>query len=318
MTVRYRTGKYAIVRCRAAVVAAVAVGALTACSVGEPGGGTTRSEYAAIPESPAAASSPYVNLGDSYAAGAGVLPVQADSPFLCQRSAVNFAHVVARQRSLPLTDVSCSGAQTNDLTADQYYGVRPQLDALGPATTLVTMMLGGNDQNTFGGAVSKCGDAATQASQAGGESAGVPTGSPCRNRYGAQLSAPIDSEIYPALVDALRQVRGRAPNARVLIVGYPWILPATQGCYPAMRVAPGDVGYLRDLQADLNDAIRRAAVATGVTFVDMSRVSEGHDACSGAQRWIEPQQGTTARITVHPNARGHQAIAEQIIAALGR
>lgn len=138
------------------------------------------------------------------------------------------------------------------------------------------------------------------------------------DRYGSELTAPIDAEIYPALVDGLTRIRAHAPNARVVIVGYPWILPATQGCYPAMRVAPGDVPYLRGLQADLNDAVRRAAEKTGVTFVDMSQVSQGHDACAGAARWIEPQQGTTARITVHPNARGHEAIAAQIEAALGR
>lgn len=261
--------------------------------------------------STAPAATPYVNLGDSYAAGAGALPVQADSPFLCQRSAINFAHLVAAQRRLPLTDVSCSGADTADLTTSQYFGIPPQLDALGPQTRLVTLMLGGNDENTFGGAISKCGDVIA-------DSTGVPTGSPCRDRYGSELTAPIDADIYPALVDGLARIRARAPNARVVIVGYPWILPATQGCYPAMRVAPGDVPYLRGLQADLNDAVRRAAEKTGVTFVDMSQVSQGHDACAGAARWIEPQQGTTARITVHPNARGHEAIAARIEAALGR
>lgn len=121
----------------------------------------------------APAATAYVNLGDSYAAGAGVLPVQSDSPFLCQRSAINFAHLVAAQRRLPLTDVSCSGADTADLTTSQYFGIPPQLDALGPQTRLVTLMLGGNDENTFGGAISKCGDAIA-------DSPGVPTGSPCR------------------------------------------------------------------------------------------------------------------------------------------
>ncbi|MGC5247787.1 SGNH/GDSL hydrolase family protein [Gordonia sp. DT219] len=297
---------------RAALCALVLALTLAGCA-GENDSSTTGSgsSPAAPASSAGVASAPYANLGDSYAAGAGVLPVQGGSPFLCQRSAVNFAHLVATQRGVALTDASCAGAGTADVSTSQYFGVPPQLDALGPQTRLVTMMLGGNDENTFGGAISKCGDAA--AAEAGG---GVPTGSPCRDRYGTELSAPIDSEIYPALVDALKQVRERAPHARVLIIGYPWILPPTQGCYPAMRIAPGDVAYLRSLQSDLNDAIRRAAVQSGVTYVDMSHVSDGHDACAGAARWIEPQEGTTARITVHPNARGHQGIAEQVESAL--
>lgn len=268
-------------------------------SSSSPGGST--------PSDASGSSSEYVHLGDSYAAGSGVDPVVVDSPVFCQRSAANFGHVVAARRHLQLTDVSCAGATTDDLANDQYFGVGPQLDALGSRTRLVTMTLGGNNDAVFGGAISKCGDVA-----------GDGTGSPCRDRYGDALTRPIAESVYPALVTALRQVRGRAPNARVLIVGYPWILPSAGGCFPQMRVAAGDVAYLRALQATLNSAVRRAAQATGVTFVDMSRVSDGHDACAGSARWIEPQLGTTARITVHPNATGQRAMADQVIAALDR
>ncbi|MFT4127734.1 MAG: SGNH/GDSL hydrolase family protein, partial [Gordonia sp. (in: high G+C Gram-positive bacteria)] len=241
---------------------------------------------------------------DSYAAGTGVDPLVAGSKYLCQQSARNLAHLIAQRRSLPLTDVSCAGAQTAHLSSEQYYGVGPQLDALGSATRLVTLMLGGNDARLFGGAVAQCSDAGRT----------DPTGSPCRTRYGDALAAPIRSDVEPALVDALRAVRARAPRARVFIIGYPWILPRTGGCYPAMQIAAGDVGYLRDLQAQLNAAIRRAAQTTGVTYVDMSRRSDGHDACAGPDRWIEPQIGSTSRITVHPNARGQQALADAVLA----
>lgn len=269
---------------------------------------TTESVSASAQLESASAGATYVNLGDSYAAGTGVLPVADGAPFWCQRSALNFAHLVAQRRGLDLTDVSCAGAQTTHLTSEQFYGVPPQLDALGPQTRLVTVMLGGNDENTYGGAVRSCSEAGRT----------DPSGSPCRDRYGGGLSAPIEDEIYPAVTDALRQVRERAPNARVLIVGYPWILPATEGCFPTMQIAAGDVAYLRDLQAELNDALRRAAADTGVTFVDMAQASQGHDACAGADRWIEPQQGSTARFTLHPNAAGQRAIADQVSATLAR
>lgn len=290
------------------------VGLLCAGCGGESTSRTSSSE-AQSRSSAAASSSPvtgapestaYVHLGDSYAAGTGVTPFVPDSPLLCQRSSLNFGHLVAQRRGLELTDVSCAGATTADLTAEQYYGVAPQLDALGPNTRLVTMTLGGNNDAVFGGSVSKCSAVA-----------GAGTGSPCRDRYGDQLAAPIEETVYPALVAGLQAIAQRAPNARVLIVGYPWILPATGGCFPQMQIAEGDVGYLHALQAELNVAVERAAGAAGATFVDMAQVSQGHDACAGTARWVEPQRGTTARVTLHPNAAGQQAMAEQVLAALG-
>jgi hypothetical protein len=85
-----------------------------------------------------------------------------------------------------------------------------------------------------------------------------------------------------------------------------------------MPVAEGDVPYLRGVQATLNDAVRRAAAATGTTLVDMNRVSTGHDACRPiGVRWVEPVlQGSNA-VVVHPNALGERKMAEQAMQALG-
>ncbi|MGY1914367.1 hypothetical protein [Blastococcus sp. SYSU DS0973] len=59
------------------------------------------------------------------------------------------------------------------------------------------------------------------------------------------------------------------------------------------------------MQATLDDGVWRAAGQTGVTYVDMSQASEGHDACRPiGVRWVEPVlQGTNA-VIVHPNALG--------------
>jgi hypothetical protein len=84
-----------------------------------------------------------------------------------------------------------------------------------------------------------------------------------------------------------------------------------------MPVAEGDVPYVRGIQATLNDAVKRAAAATGSIYVDMNTVSEGHDACQPiGTRWIEPVlQGTNA-VVVHPNALGEQQMATQTIRTL--
>ena len=103
----------------------------------------------------------------------------------------------------------------------------------------------------------------------------------------------------------------RAPHARVAILGYPWILPPDRGCFDKMPVAKGDVPYLRGVQATLNDAVRRAAAATGATYVGFAQVSEGHDACQATGvRWIEPVLQGTNPVVVHPNALGRAAHGE--------
>ena len=113
-------------------------------------------------------------------------------------------------------------------------------------------------------------------------------------------------------------MHAKAPTARVAILSYPWILPETVGCFDRMPVATGDVPYLRSLQATLNDAVARAAAATGTTYVDLNGVSEGHDACKPiGVRWIEPVLQGTNPVIVHPNALGESEMAEQTIKVLG-
>lgn len=251
----------------------------------------------------------YVALGDSYSAASGVLPSDPAAPLLCLRSSRNYPHVLAAETGARLVDVTCGAAETKHFTTAQYPGVPPQVDAVGADTDLVTMTIGGNDSSVFIGALLACG------------SAGILTlghGSPCKDLYGSHFEDTIRGTTYPALVAALRAVRAKAPGAEVAILGYPWILPPTGGCFQKMPVAKGDVPYLRSLQTTLNDAVRRAAAATGATYVDLNVVSEGHDACQPlGVRWIEPVLQTTNPVVVHPNALGEARMAAQTMAVLG-
>ncbi|GAB2633894.1 SGNH/GDSL hydrolase family protein [Prescottella soli] len=250
----------------------------------------------------------YVNLGDSFSAGSGVAPMASGQLPQCWQSEQNFAHIIAAESGYRLTDVSCGGAKTEDFYRPQYSGMRPQLDALSPSTELVTVMIGGNNNNTFVGAMATC-VAAFAASPGAFE--------PCKSRYGASLSEPIVSQTYPALVQALDDVHARAPRAHVIVVGYPWLLPAADGCFPQYPIAPGDVPYLRDLQATLNDAIARAATETGTAFVATAQVSEGHDGCKPlGERWIEPLVYSAQPVPVHPNTDGERALAREIAGAI--
>ncbi|MGN6558733.1 MAG: SGNH/GDSL hydrolase family protein [Solirubrobacterales bacterium] len=257
-----------------------------------------------------AASGPlrYVALGDSYSAASGVLPPDPSAPPECLRSIRNYPHVIAGAIGAQLQDVTCGAAETGHFFEPQYPGVAPQLDALSSNTQLVTMTIGGNDSGVFIDTLFDCG------------AAGISTlgqGSPCKDRYGSSFEETIKTTTYPSLVRALEAVHARAPRARVAILGYPWIMPPSGGCFDKMPVAEGDVPYVRGIQATLNDAVRRAAAATGTTYVNFNVVSEGHDACQPlGVRWIEPVLQGTNPVIVHPNALGEAEMAAQTIRVL--
>src|SRR4051794_14458012 len=65
-----------------------------------------------------AAAPRYVALGDSAASGPVILPVDLSSPG-CYRSQRNYPKLAAAQVGVPITDVTCSGADTGDMTAPQ-------------------------------------------------------------------------------------------------------------------------------------------------------------------------------------------------------
>jgi lysophospholipase L1-like esterase len=250
----------------------------------------------------------YVAMGDSYSAGSGVAPPDPTG-LSCTRSLKNYPHDIAAAAGVQLKDVTCGAAQTKDYFTSQMPGVAPQLDALGQGTQLVTMTIGGNDSNVFIDSIVECG-------AAGLSTAGQ--GSPCKDRYGSSFSDTIRTTTYPSLVYALRAVHRRAPNARVAILSYPWIMPTKVGCFTKMTVATGDVPYVRGIQATLNDAVRRAAAATGSIYVDMTVISNGHDACKPiGVRWIEPVLQGTNPVIVHPNALGEANMAKQAMSVLG-
>ncbi|MFT4201948.1 SGNH/GDSL hydrolase family protein [Gordonia sp. (in: high G+C Gram-positive bacteria)] len=253
----------------------------------------------------------YAHLGDSYAAGSGIDRIIEDSPAMCLRSQENFGQLLAARRGYvgaDFADVSCGAATTANLTAEQYFGVPPQVDVLGPRTELVTIMIGGNDDRLFADAVADCGSVA----------AGDPAGDPCRRARGGEFDARIADAVAPDLDDAIALLRQRAPRARIIVLGYPRLLPERGGCYPQVQIAAGDVGYMNAVGERLNTAIAAAAGRHGATYVDMWAASVGHDACAGPDhRWIEPTRGSRIRTTAHPNAAGQRAMADAVDRALG-
>jgi len=250
----------------------------------------------------------YVALGDSYTAGAGILPLSSTISPLCLQTTLNYPHLIAHADGFDLQDVSCSGATSGDMTSSQYPGVAPQFDALSGSTSVVTVGIGGNDNDLFVGALVDCG--VTDILDF------LNIGSPCKDIYGNTFANDVSGDAS-TIGGVLQGVHARSPQAQVFVVGYPDLLPQSGHCYPTMPLTTGDTAYLNGIEEDLNSMLQSEASAFGATFVNTFTPSIGHDACkSSSVRWINPIIASGGGISVHPNPTGESELATFVQSAL--
>jgi len=266
-----------------------------------------------------------VALGDSFASGP-LIPVQYEQPWGCLRSSNNYAHQVARELALELTDVTCSGASTKHMwethgvsPEEEFaeYGSRfgytghpgnpPQLDALREDTDIVTLQIGGNDIG-FGGLATTCGEGAIR-------------GPGCREAVAAEKPFERIAATAPKIRAVLDEIQRRSPDAAIYVLGYSGIfkIGPTARC-DAMGVGEEDAQYLRSIQEALNAMIQsvaddaEAGYAAATTYVDVYGPSEGHTACDlPAIRWVEPIVPVNAAAPVHPNLGGMTAVKDILV-----
>ncbi len=262
--------------------------------------------FAAAPSIAGAAPS-YVSLGDSYTSGPFILPFASGAPLECLQSARNYSHLAATALGLSLRDVSCSGATTENLTTTaQYSDQPPQIDALGSATQVVSVGIGGNDKGLFLNTLIIC----------GAEDLVFPFGTPCKDTYGHKLAEEI-AEDGPVIGAALHQIHVISPAAKVFVVGYPDILPQSGNCWPTVPLTTGDVAYLNGVEKELNAMLSAEAAANSATYVDTYTPSIGHDACKSLSvRYVEPVLPESDAFSVHPNERGMEANGSELEAAM--
>lgn len=262
----------------------------------------------ALPVSNASAQE-YVALGDSYAAGP-LIPVQLP-PWGCLKSSNNYGQLANRQLGYTYRDATCSGAETEDMTAPQGVSPEPnppQFDRLTASTTLVSITIGGNDI----GFSSIAEDCFSQDN----------TGTPCQDRYvvnGVDEISRRIQETAPKVADTIQGIRAKSPNAKILVVNYAAILPDTgPGCWPVVPISEGDVPYVRAKQKELNQMLADQAAAGGATLVDWYAASIGHDACQPPGiKWVEGAAPLNAAAPLHPNLLGMIGASELVVAAAG-
>ena len=262
-----------------------------------------------------AAIGPYVSLGDSYTA-APLVPNPTGSPILCGRSTNNYPSDINRALApSSFTDASCSSATTADMTQSQSLegGLQtapPQFNALKANDALVTLGIGGNDAGLLG-VVEECAKLDVLS----------PFGTACKNHYTSGGSDPNVAAINATepKVDAVIQgIHTRAPQAEVMVVGYPDGLPTNgSSCWPLVPISAGDIRYVNSLESLLNAALEQAAGAhpTYAKYVDTFTSSVGHDACRPpGTAWVNGIVPTSAAFPLHPNLAGEKNMAKYVLA----
>jgi lysophospholipase L1-like esterase len=225
----------------------------------------------------------YVALGSSFASGAGI--PRESGP--CRRSDHSYPNLVADAWDLVLVDETCAGATTADV-------LDGQIDSVTASTELVTITVGGNDISY----------SATADACAGSGS--------CSNT--------VDEEAVAALPGSLRDVidaaQTRAPDATIVVVTYPRVVPA-QTC-AALSFTSNEADLVRGLGQSLEDALVSAAADEDVLVADPYRM-DGHGPCaSRAVRWVEGASAGRRTLPFHPNANGHRAMAFLVRRAIER
>jgi lysophospholipase L1-like esterase len=259
----------------------------------------------------------YVALGDSYSSGEGAfnyLPAAPGRPAQCHRSRDAYSQLLAKRllggvQHDPARDfMACSGDEVPDLKSRQ-------LGAFGPDVAVVTVGIGGNDSGWID-VIKQCMvDAATHPRPGSGKG--------CNHIIDDVFKQKLP-ELRGRLRDAYTIIKARAPQAKVIVVGYPAIFEDSYRsafCASVGSLTRGARSDLRRAAGQLDGEIGTIARSFGLRFVDPRGAFDDHRICGPAEDWIH---GVTfgrngepliSPQTFHPNPSGQRGFADAIAAA---
>lgn len=241
---------------------------------------------------PAAGASPsdhYVALGDSYSSGVGAGSYTSASGS-CDRSTKAYSALwAAAQHPAAYTSVACSGATTGTVNSSQ-------LSALSTGTTLVSITIGGNDVG-FASIMQTCVlEGTTQC---------VAAVNTAEQKARSQLPGLLDT--------TYSQISAHAPNARVIVLGYPVFYDlSVSGCIGLSGQSRAKI----DEGITLVDGIIAAAAGRhGFGFGDVRSSFAGHQICDGSS-WLHSLNFLDIGESYHPTATGQADGYYPVFAAL--
>jgi lysophospholipase L1-like esterase len=217
----------------------------------------------------------YVALGDSYSSGVGAGSVSGS----CGQSPNAYpARWATASSPASFKFAACSGATTSDV-------ISSQLSSLSSSTTLVSITIGGNDVG-FSSIMETCVLEST---------------SSCESAVSA--AEQYANTTLPGLLNTtLAGIRSHAPNAKVIVLGYPDFYDlSVKVCIGLSR---GDHQALDNGINDLDGVMQTAAADNGDTFADVRTQFSGHELCDGSS-WLH---SITLPISnsYHPTATGQK------------
>lgn len=220
--------------------------------------------FTAAPATAARPDPVYIALGDSYAAGTGGGEYTAPPgqlPATCLQTAASYPAV--RNAALNL---GCFGATTEDVK-DVATVYAPAL----AAATVVTVTVGGNDIDTG------------QVAVACTASAGSPA---CKAALYNSLVVKL-RELPGKIKAMLKTVKSVAPNARIVLTGYPRLFTVSAGLTAEQTQAARSMNSAADL---LNATIAFSALVNRAGYVSVTDKFAGHGIGS-ASPWIVAPTG---------------------------
>jgi len=282
---RFRLARAAFAVVLAAGVAAVAAVAGSAAAAPARPAASPRARPAASPRARPAPPPAvrYVALGDSYASGVGAGDYYGSSGS-CERSPEAYpARWAAAHHPASYASAACAQATAGSV-------ISGQLAALGPATTLVSITIGGNDAG-FVPVMTTC--------------VLLPT-SICEAAVNA-AEQEIRAVLPGRLDQVLAAISARVPRARVVVVGYPdpYDMSRSSSC-PGLSTT--DRTRLDQAADQLDGQLRAAAGRHGDVFADVRPAFAGHEICDPG-RWLNAVDWPDLGASYHPTAAGQAAYA---------
>jgi lysophospholipase L1-like esterase len=231
----------------------------------------------------------YIALGDSYSSGVGAGSYIGSSGS-CDRSTKAYPQLWATAHApASYAFVACSGATTGSV-------ISTQLSALSSATTLVSITVGGNDVG-FSSVMETCVLSSTSTCVSAIDTAE------------AEMTGQLPGELNAVLGD----ITADAPNARVVVLGYPELydLSRSAGCIGLSTTDRKDLNAGAD---ELDGQIRAAASRHGDIFGDVRATFAGHEICDSSS-WLHSVNFLDLGESYHPTAAGQADAYEPVFAA---
>ena len=243
----------------------------------------------AVPPAAHAAAPVYVALGDSYSSGVGTRSY-IDDGTSCQRSNYAYPKLVAAAKGYSLNFKACSGATTSTVT-------NSQLGALSSSTSYVTISVGGNDAG-FTGVITECAQPGWM--------------SDCDGAVNTAQSF-INNTLPGRLSTLYASIRSKAPNAVVVVVGYPRLFMG-EDCNAGTWFSPTEETRLNQTADLLNSKLSAAASARGFKWANPTSRFIGHAVCDDVE-WLNGLSSPISE-SYHPNRLGHSSGYQPLVAGL--